>query len=62
MRDPSLRGAKFAVKCLEKASVVKDNMQNCVIYEKRILESISFPYIVGYVNTFADEKNIYIVT
>jgi cGMP-dependent protein kinase len=34
-------------------------MENCVVQEKRILSKIVFPYIVGFVKSFHDEKNIY---
>ena len=51
----------FAIKCLSKDYIKKEEMEETVIQEKKILEKTIFPYIVGFVKAFHDKKFIYLV-
>ena len=48
-------GGLFAVKCLSKKAIRKEEMESSVIEEKRILQKAIFPYIVGFVRAFHDK-------
>jgi hypothetical protein len=39
---------KYALKCIEKNMIIKNKMENFIVDEKTILESLSFPLIVKY--------------
>ena len=51
----------YAVKCLSKEYIKSEELEDSVIQEKKILEKIIFPYIVGFVKAFHDKKYVYLV-
>ena len=57
-----MANATYAIKCIEKQAIIKEGMENSVISEKRILESISFSHIIGFVKAFADSRYVYFLT
>ena len=51
----------YAMKILEKQKVVKLKQVDHTLNEKRILECVSFPFIVNMVSHFKDNSNLYMV-
>lgn len=54
-------GKYFAMKVMDKARIVKTNQVEHTIYEKRILQSIRFPFIVNMEYSFKDNSYLYLV-
>ena len=54
-------GVHYAMKILQKKSVVKSKQITHTINEKKILNSINFPFITSLVYSFKDEANLYMV-
>lgn len=54
-------GQHVALKILEKAKVVKLKQIEHTLYEKQILASISFPFLVHMPTSFKDNSNLYMV-
>lgn len=51
----------MALKILEKAKVVKLKQIEHTLYEKQILASINFPFLVHMPASFKDNSNLYMV-
>ncbi len=51
----------FAIKILERQKVVSMVQTEHVIYEKKVLQSIDFPFLVNYRYHFKDNANLYFV-
>jgi protein kinase A len=54
-------GKLYAMKLLEKSSVVKSKQVEHTLNEKKILSAISFPFLTSYFCSFKDNANLYIV-
>jgi serine/threonine protein kinase len=61
VKNVKTAGGLFAVKCLNKKAIKKEDMDLSVIEEKKILEKAIFPYIVGFVKAFHDKENIFLL-
>ncbi len=61
VKNVKTAGGLFAVKCLSKKAIKKEEMELSVIEEKKILEKAIFPYIVGFVKAFHDRENIFLL-
>ena len=62
VKDPTMGGVTYALKCIEKKDIIKESMESSVVSEKQILEKISFSHIIGFVRAFSDPKYIYLIT
>ena len=51
----------YALKCMSKELIKKEDIELSVINERQILEKTIFPYIVGYVNAFHSREHIFIL-
>lgn len=51
----------YALKCIEKAGIVNEGMEESVISERKILSMINHPLIVGYYKAYQDSKHIYLL-
>lgn len=49
----------YALKQISKSSVKKEGLEAYIEEERRILQKIEFPFIVGFVKAFSDDKNVY---
>ncbi|CAK66144.1 unnamed protein product (macronuclear) [Paramecium tetraurelia] len=49
----------FALKSVSKASIIEQNLEKHITQEKKVLEQINFPFIMGFVRTFKDDMSIY---
>ncbi len=54
-------GKLYAMKLLEKSSVVKSKQVEHTLNEKKILSAIGFPFLTSYFCSFKDNANLYIV-
>lgn len=52
----------YAMKCIEKARIIKLKQLDHTLYEKRILEAIRFPFIISMDYSFKDNSYVYFVT
>lgn len=52
----------FALKILSKHEIIKNKLQEVVIREKKMMESLHHPFIIKLVNTFQDKKSLFMVT
>jgi len=51
----------FAVKCMTKHEIIKLNLVDNVNFERTLMSNICFPFIVGMLGSFKDERYLYIV-
>ncbi|CAG9859173.1 unnamed protein product [Phyllotreta striolata] len=51
----------YAMKCIEKQKIIKTKQVEHTLYEKRIMESIGFPFIISLKYCFKDNSYIYFV-
>lgn len=51
----------YAIKCLSKEEIRKEEMEASVLQEKQILEKTIFPYIVGFVKAFHDKNYVFLL-
>lgn len=58
MREPS---DYAAMKVMNKRVVLSKSTISCVLFEKKILQATSFPFLVRYINHFKDNANLYLV-
>lgn len=49
----------YALKQISKSMVKKEGLEGYVEQERRILEKIEFPFIMGFVKAFSDEQYVY---
>ncbi|KAJ3246968.1 camp-dependent protein kinase catalytic subunit, partial [Borealophlyctis nickersoniae] len=54
-------GRHYAMKVLRKSEIVKLKQVEHTINEKKILEQLDFPFLVGMLGTFQDAHNLYLV-
>lgn len=52
----------YALKCMSKASVVKNNNKKRVIIEKNVLQELHSPFIISLMGTHQDETSIFFLT
>lgn len=52
----------FALKILNKREVIKNKLEEVVIQEKNLMESLHHPFIIKLVNTFQNKESLFIVT
>ncbi len=58
---PHKRKNFLAMKVMNKRIVLTKSNVSCVLFEKRILQSVSFPFLVQYKCHFKDNANLYLV-
>lgn len=51
----------YAIKCLSKEEIRKEEMETSVLQERAILERTIFPYIVGFVKAFHDKNYVFLL-
>jgi CRP-like cAMP-binding protein len=52
----------FALKILNKREVIKNQLEEVVIREKNLMESLHHPFIIKLVNTFQNKESLFMVT
>ncbi|CAF4943002.1 unnamed protein product [Pieris macdunnoughi] len=52
----------YAMKALEKANVIKKKNVKQLLQEKKILESVSFPFVLNLENSFKDNVYVFLIT
>jgi len=55
------KGQLLAIKSMKKLDIIKNRVKENIKQEKKILESIDFPFIIKYYNCFQDQEKIYFV-
>lgn len=50
-----------AMKVMNKRIILSKSTVTCVLYEKKILQATSFPFLVRYLNHFKDNANLYLI-
>mmetsp|Transcript_24926 Transcript_24926/g.37294 ORF Transcript_24926/g.37294 Transcript_24926/m.37294 type:complete len:714 (+) Transcript_24926:284-2425(+) len=55
-------GMPFALKVLNKKDILKKKQTKMIIREKEIMEALDHPFITKLVNTYRDEKCVYMLT
>lgn len=45
----------FALKSVSRAKIVQHSIESNLVYEKRVLEKINYPYIIRLFNTYKDK-------
>ncbi|CAF4074967.1 unnamed protein product [Adineta steineri] len=58
--DNSLKSHRIALKIINKKSAHKMKQEDHVVNEKRILQSLNFPFIIRFYFSFKDNANLYI--
>jgi protein kinase A len=58
--DQSHRSSRIALKIINKKSAHKMKQEDHVVNEKRILQSLTFPFIIRFYFSFKDNANLYI--
>ena len=58
--DNSLKSHRTALKIINKKSAHKMKQEDHVVNEKRILQSLNFPFIIRFYFSFKDNANLYI--
>lgn len=51
----------YALKCLSKREIMGHHQVDGVIREKNIMASLDHPFVVNLINTYQDEKNLYML-
>ncbi|KAM3140827.1 hypothetical protein pb186bvf_007054 [Paramecium bursaria] len=49
----------YAIKCIVKNQIVEQHLENHLVMEKKVLESVQFPLIMKFFKSLRDENNIY---
>ena len=59
-KDQPLKSNRIALKIINKKSAHKMKQEDHVVNEKRILQSLNFPFIIRFYFSFKDNANLYI--
>ena len=51
----------FALKCLQKKQIVKYNLVDNILYEKRMMEESDHPFVLKLINTFQDQDRLFMM-
>ena len=51
----------FALKCLQKKQIVRYNLVDNILYEKRMMEESDHPFVLKLINTFQDQDRLYMM-
>lgn len=54
-------GKHFALKCLQKKQIVRYNLVENILYEKRMMEESNHPFVLKLINTFQDQDRLYMM-
>ncbi|KAL4498348.1 hypothetical protein ABPG72_013154 [Tetrahymena utriculariae] len=49
----------YALKVIQKAQVIQQNLEKHLIQEKKVLEVAQFPFMMKFIKTFKDNQNVY---
>ncbi|UJR08641.1 hypothetical protein I4U23_012900 [Adineta vaga] len=60
LNDNALKSHRIALKIINKKSAHKMKQEDHVVNEKRILQSLNFPFIIRFYFSFKDNANLYI--
>ena len=54
-------GKHYALKCLQKKQIVRYNLVDNILYEKRMMEESNHPFVLKLINTFQNQDQLYMM-